>query len=169
MWAIGYVGKSVNLFSIDGGGCGAKRPVCYFPPMMRRRFATLAWLVLLVAAVAPWASLAADPPPDERAAGRRAYGLSSELMSPFCPGRTLQDCPSPNAGAVREQIRAWVDAGMGDEEILSRVEASFGDQVVPVPRTAWAWAAPLGIMIVGLGLLVLVLRRSVRGAPPPAA
>ena len=33
-----------------------------------------------------------------------AYELSHEIMSPFCPGRSLADCPSPQA----ESLRAWI-------------------------------------------------------------
>ena len=64
---------------------------------------------------------------DELADSRRARGLADELMSPFCPGRTLSDCPSPNASAVREEIRAWVHEGHTDAEIRERLRARFGD------------------------------------------
>ncbi len=96
-----------------------------------------------------------------REAGQRAYDISSNLMSPWCPG-TLQHCPSPNAGAARDQIRAWIDAGLSDEEILSRVESSFGDRVKPIPKSAWGWGSPVVILVVGLVLLGFAISRTIR-------
>jgi len=32
-------------------------------------------------------------------------------MSPFCPGRTLSDCPSEYAGQWRHDIQRMVDQG----------------------------------------------------------
>ena len=125
---------------------------------MRRRLATLGLLC---------AALVLSGPVSAQEAARRAYDLSSELMSPFCPGRTLQDCPSPDAGAVREQIRGWVDAGVSDAEIRARVEASFGDRVVGIPRSAWGRAGPVVILVIGLGLLALAIRRAVRMPTTP--
>ena len=31
-----------------------------------------------------------------------AYELADAIMSPFCPGRALSECPSPQAGDLRD-------------------------------------------------------------------
>ena len=39
------------------------------------------------------------------------YDVANELMSPFCPGRTLADCPSPDAASLRMWIAVQAAAG----------------------------------------------------------
>lgn len=90
-------------------------------------------------------------------------------MSPFCPGRTLADCPSPDAAAVREEIREFIDAGVEKDVILERLEARFGDAIRGVPRSIWGWTLPGLVLLAGAVALVVVLRRiSRRGAVPDA-
>jgi cytochrome c-type biogenesis protein CcmH/NrfF len=104
---------------------------------------------------------------DELANSRRARGLADELMSPFCPGRTLSDCPSPNASAVREEIRAWVGEGRSDAEIRERLRDRFGDSLAGEPQSAWGRVLPIAA-IAGVGLLFAVgLRRVVARSPDP--
>jgi cytochrome c-type biogenesis protein CcmH/NrfF len=109
---------------------------------------------------------AEDDPEVTRA--RQANELSRDLMSPFCPGRTLADCGSPDAAAVRAEIHAALRAGEQPEQVRARIEARFGDHVVGVPREALGWLLPILVLIAGAGGLVWVLRRALR-APPPAA
>ncbi len=91
---------------------------------------------------------------------RRALALAGDLMSPFCPGRTLADCPSPNAGAWREEIRGWVEDGVPEAEIRRRLEARMPDRdLSPLPRGLLGWAVPLLILLAGLGILLIALRR----------
>ena len=87
---------------------------------------------------------------------REAHALSRELMSPYCPGRTLADCPSPDAAAVRREIRTRLAAGETSDQVRAGLEHRFGDAVVGVPRT------PLGWILPGLGLLlgIWMLRRA---------
>ena len=73
---------------------------------------------------------------------RQANELSRDLMSPFCPGRTLADCSSPDAAAVRVEIREALRAGEQPDQVRARIEARFGDHVVGVPRQALGLAAP---------------------------
>ena len=99
---------------------------------------------------------------------RQANELSRDLMSPFCPGRTLADCSSPDAGAVRQEIRARLAAGEQPDAIRTRIEARFGDHVVGVPRQLLGWLLPILLLVAGAGGLVWVLRRAVQ-RPAPAA
>ncbi len=99
---------------------------------------------------------------------RRAYALAGDMMSPFCPGRTLTDCPSPNAAAWREEIRAWVDAGLPDAEIRTRLQARIPEKdLSAVPRGVFGWALPGLILLAGLVILAAALRRvtAAKGEP----
>ena len=102
---------------------------------------------------------------------RDAHAFVRTVMSPFCPGRTLTDCPSPDAAALREEIRQRLDAGVSEDAIRLDLERRYGDAVVAEPRSVWAWAFPILFLAAGLGALIATLRSlSRRGpaAPPPA-
>ena len=97
-----------------------------------------------------------------------ANEMSRDLMSPFCPGRTLADCSSPDAAAVRQEIREALAVGEQPDAIRTRIEARFGDHVVGVPRQLLGWLLPILVLCAGAAGLVWVLRRAVR-RPAPAA
>jgi len=97
----------------------------------------------------------------EIARARAAHELSRELMSPYCPGRTLADCPSPDAGAVRDEIREALRGGESVDSIRSRIESRFGAQVIGVPTTLLGWLLPIVALAAGALVLVLALRRAV--------
>jgi cytochrome c-type biogenesis protein CcmH/NrfF len=110
----------------------------------------------------------ATDPDTERA--RQANELSRNLMSPFCPGRTIADCSSPDAATVREEIREALAAGESAESIQKRIEARFGEHVIGVPRGGIGWALPIGVLVAGAALLGVALVRSVkrpRATEPP--
>ncbi|MCZ6784622.1 MAG: cytochrome c-type biogenesis protein CcmH [Proteobacteria bacterium] len=103
-----------------------------------------------------------------------AYGLAHDLMSPFCPGRTLAECPSPQADELRLWILTQAAAGASQEEVEEALYARFGDAVRSTPRAeGWgltAYAVPIGGFLLGGGIVVFVLRRMVAGGQgAPAA
>jgi cytochrome c-type biogenesis protein CcmH/NrfF len=112
----------------------------------------------LVLAMLAGNSLAQDELEVQRA--RAAHELSRELMSPYCPGRTLADCPSPDAGAVREEIRDALRAGESADVIRTRIEARFGERVIGVPTSTLGWLIPIVMLVAGALVLVVVLRRA---------
>lgn len=128
-----------------------------------------AWIAALVAL--PWlfASLeahAVDP------AGW-AYELQNDLMSPFCPGRTLADCPSPAAESMRMWIVVQEAAGRSRADVEAELFARYGDQIRPAPRAEGvglaAYLVPVAAFGAG-GLLVGVfLRRTTRASAQVAA
>src|SRR5262245_26318569 len=121
------------------------------------RPAALALVLALLAAAAP--AFAQDDP--EVALARQAHELSRELMSPYCPGRTLADCPSPDAGAVRDEIRTALRGGESVESIRTRIESRFGSQVIGVPTTLLGWSIPIVVLAAGAVALAFALRRAV--------
>jgi cytochrome c-type biogenesis protein CcmH len=129
------------------------------PAVLARRLALCACALLAASACAP-----RQDPDVERA--REANELARDLMSPFCPGRTLADCSSPDAGAVREEIRQALGAGESPASVRARIEARFGDRVVGVPRERTGWLLPIAALVAGAGVLALVIRRALQ---PPVA
>lgn len=102
---------------------------------------------------------AADAPASEA----WAYDLAHELMSPYCPGRALAECPSPQADALRLWILEQARAGATREEVEAQLLQSFGDQLLQSPRAEGvglvAYAVPVVLVVAGAGLLALFLRR----------
>jgi cytochrome c-type biogenesis protein CcmH/NrfF len=128
----------------------------------------IALLVLLGAFLSAAPARAADPPADAAAANERwAYDLAHDLMSPFCPGRSLAECPSPQADQLRLWIIEQARAGVTREEVEAELAANFGDQIRQTPRAEGiglvAYAVPAGFVVVGAALLAFFLRRS--GSP----
>src|SRR5262249_11145329 len=126
-----------------------------------RRLAVL----LLVCFVTCVACTRTDEDPEVTRA-RQANELSRDLMSPFCPGRTLADCGSPDAAAVRQEIREALKTGEQPDEVRARIEARFGDHVVGVPRQLLGWLIPIAALLAGAGALIWILRRAVRRPAP---
>ncbi len=98
---------------------------------------------------------------------RAAHAFVRTVMSPFCPGRTLTDCPSPDAAALREEIRQRLASGVSEDAIRRELERRYGMAVVPEPRSAWAWIIPLGFLGAGLAGLIAAFRSLARRAPEP--
>lgn len=107
-----------------------------------------------------WADTSQDDP--------RATGLFRTTMSPFCPGRTLNDCPSPYAGEWREDIRKWVATGVPDDEIRRRLYERVHKDLTGTPNTAADSVLPIALTVGSLILLVFILRLLLRpaGAKP---
>ncbi len=99
-----------------------------------------------------------------------SYQLAHDIMSPFCPGLSLSDCPSPNAGALREWIIEQEAAGVSKAEVESQLLARWGDQLLQAPRPEGlgllAYAIPIGATLLGAGLVAVVI---LRRRDPPAA
>jgi cytochrome c-type biogenesis protein CcmH/NrfF len=117
---------------------------------------------LLLAAGAAWA----EKPWSEQ--------LAHELMSPYCPGRSLTECPSPQATELRLWIQAQERAGVPREQVETRLFEQFGDQLRHGPRAEgwglWAYLVPAAALAAGAVLVFVFLRRQGRSAPaPPAA
>jgi cytochrome c-type biogenesis protein CcmH/NrfF len=89
--------------------------------------------------------------------------LWHDVMSPYCPGRTLADCPSPQA----QELRAWIAdqeaQGRSRAEVEEQIYRLYGDVILSAPRAeGWgltAYLVPVGAFVLGGLVLVLFLRR----------
>jgi cytochrome c-type biogenesis protein CcmH/NrfF len=98
-----------------------------------------------------------------------AYSLAYDLMSPFCPGRTLAACPSPQAGELRQWILLQAVAGRSRDDIEQSLYDRYGDEILSAPRAeGWglsAYVVPGLAFVIGGGLVAWTLRRLVGRAP----
>lgn len=97
----------------------------------------------------------------------------SRLRSPYCPGFMLEVCPSSEAEALRDSIQMFAEEGLGADSLVEWMIASHGEEYRAFPQRSGAgllaWAAPPVALLVGLGLVVIALRRlkgpAVAGGP----
>jgi cytochrome c-type biogenesis protein CcmH/NrfF len=128
----------------------------------RRRWPSALLALALVAATA-------SPAAAEQGWG---YELANELMSPYCPGRALAECPSPQAGELRQWILDQESAGVPRAQVEAQLFQRWGDQLRQAPRATGvglvAYLIPIFVLIAGGGLVALFLRRQREGAAPSA-
>jgi cytochrome c-type biogenesis protein CcmH/NrfF len=130
-------------------------------------------LLLVAATLGPSSSVAAA---DGSSAASTGWSreLERELMSPYCPGRSLIECPSPAATELRLWIQGQEKAGVSRAAVEQRLFEEFGDQLRQSPRPeGWglvAYLVPAGVLLVGGTFAFGFLRRqsrTVSGAPVP--
>ena len=102
-----------------------------------------------------------------------ANDISREMVSPYCPGITLHDCPSDSSHRLRERITGWAEDGMNKDQIWQRLEDEFGTNIRATPSTSgsglWAWVLPIGAGVAGVALLVVLTMRWSRKPPDEPA
>jgi len=101
------------------------------------------------------------------------YELADEIMSPFCPGRALAECPSPQAEDLRRWILDQEASGVSREAVEAELYAAWGDGLLQSPRASGvgllAYAVPAAAVAVGGGVLLTLLRRKREPAAAAAA
>lgn len=102
--------------------------------------------------------------PGSEALDNKSYEMYQQVFSPFCPGRSLNDCPSSKAQELKAEMRQKLEQGTAPEIILEGVFAQFGDKYRAVPVFEgfgrMVWIAPFGFVVIGLiGAIIVVLRR----------
>jgi cytochrome c-type biogenesis protein CcmH len=92
-----------------------------------------------------------------------AADVSAQVMSPFCPGLTLHDCPSEAASDLRARIERWARRGRSESQILARLRAEYGPTILgaPEPRGAGlvAWLLPVAGLVAGAAAVAALARR----------
>lgn len=97
-----------------------------------------------------------------------AYSMTYDLMSPFCPGRTLAACPSPQADQLRQWILFQAAAGQSREAIEKILFERYGDVLRSTPKAEGGWGIsayviPIGGFLLGGPLVAWAIYRLARG------
>jgi cytochrome c-type biogenesis protein CcmH/NrfF len=109
--------------------------------------------LLLASGCAP---VQADEAPPE---SRQVQGIVRNTLSPFCPGKTLDSCPSPKAGEWRRDIRAWVAEGVPEPEIRTRLQERVPDFDLSIPPVKSGWVIPVVALVLStLWFIVMALK-----------
>jgi cytochrome c-type biogenesis protein CcmH/NrfF len=99
------------------------------------------------------------------------YDIAHDLMSPYCPGRTLATCPSPQAAELVQWIVMQEAAGATQDQVIEMLIERFGEDILGAPKaegiTLWAYIMPVLGFAIGGAVAFLVLRRIVGGGRSP--
>jgi cytochrome c-type biogenesis protein CcmH len=92
----------------------------------------------------------------------RYVALTHELRCMQCQNESLADSPVDLAADLRREVRELLVAGKSDDEIRAWMAARYGDFILFRPRltlrTAWLWAAPGVLLLIGAWVAWRVVR-----------
>ena len=118
-------------------------------------------LSLSVASANEATPVAADPVLEAR-----MLAIATELRCLVCQNQTIADSHADLAVDLRQQVRELLQKGLTDKQITEYMTDRYGDFVLYRPPfnrlTALLWVGPGVLLVAGLTVLVLVLRRRSR-------
>ena len=125
-------------------------------------------VAVLVATITLFSSLVLATPSDtyafnDKVTEIRFNALNKELRCPKCQNQNLADSNSPIAADLRREVYDMLQQGKADMEIIDFMVSRYGEFVLYRPRvsslTYILWYGPAGLLIIGVIVVVLVLRR----------
>lgn len=119
-----------------------------------RYAAVLLLLLLFVASARPAAALSERTPGE---ASTLSQQIGQEIYSPFCPGKTLEMCPSGQASEVRQDIQKMALQGMPKQEIIDTIVGDIGEKYRVVAPPAEDDYMLLGILSAAFVLCLVAI------------
>jgi cytochrome c-type biogenesis protein CcmH len=134
--------------------------------VLLRAFLLLALMVAPALAVTPEERLS-DP-----ALEARARAIGQELRCLVCQNQSIDDSNADLAHDLRVIVRERLKQGDSGRQVIDWIVARYGDFVLlrpPVKPSTWPmWFAPLFLLVLGAGAIVLYHRRHRPAAASPA-
>jgi cytochrome c-type biogenesis protein CcmH len=94
---------------------------------------------------------------------RQASEVFETVMSPYCPGKLIANCPSSAAAELRQDIRRRIADGASADEIRQELLDTYGEAVRAAPEAEGfnllAWLAPPAALLAAVVATVLWMRR----------
>lgn len=121
------------------------------------------WMVLLFAFVALLVvGIQRDAGP--ATPQERIDSVSKRLACPTCDGESVFESRGSASVAIKKEVaRLVADGQLTDGEIVSSIEASFGSDVLLIPRASGleglVWALPVAVAVVAFVGMAFVFRR----------
>ena len=123
----------------------------------------LAVLLLLALVVATGWAREATPLADDPVVEQRLVAISEEMRCLVCQNESLSASRSDLAQDLRRELRTLIRQGKSDAEIREFMVSRYGDFVLYRPRVkpvTWLlWAGPFVLMLAGVAMLLVHLRR----------
>jgi cytochrome c-type biogenesis protein CcmH len=118
-------------------------------------------VLLAVLAVALGVGAAREARPSGTSA--RVTRIAKDVRCPTCEGLSANESDAPASVAIRDQIRAKVEAGYSNGQIRAYLVDRYGQDILLKPSatgvSALVWALPVAGLTAALAGLVLVFRR----------
>jgi cytochrome c-type biogenesis protein CcmH len=128
------------------------------PELLSRWMLALLLALPLAAGAKEAAPASADPVLEAR-----VMRIAAELRCLVCQNQTIADSHADLAQDLRQQVREMLQKGQTDAQIIDYMTQRYGDFVLYRPpvksTTALLWYGPALLMLGGLGVLAIVLRR----------
>jgi len=125
-------------------------------------------LLLVLSAAFPLRAVEPNEMLADPALEARARVLSKELRCMVCQNQSIDDSEAPLAHDLRVLVRERLKAGDSDAQVFDFLVARYGEFVLLKPRLSWhtaaLWGLPPAVLLIGIGLVVVVIRRR-RTAP----
>lgn len=119
-------------------------------------------LLLLIIPSVCW-SKEAIPVAEDPVIEKRMLALTMDLRCLVCQNESIADSRADFSNDIRREIREQIKANKTDQEIVQFLVDRYGDFVLynpPMkPTTMLLWFGPVILFIIGLGSLVVYLRR----------
>ena len=94
--------------------------------------------------------------------------IISELRCLVCQNQTIADSNAELAGDLRRQVFEMLQQGKSKDEIVTFMTDRYGDFVLYNPplktKTALLWLGPFALLLTGLSMIALVIRRKKKAA-----
>ena len=128
----------------------------------------LSLILALVLAAGPLLAVQPDEMLDDPALEERAREISSELRCLVCRNESIDESNADLARDLRLLVRERLVAGDSDAEVIDFVTDRYGEYVLLRPTADGAnlilWLAGPAMLIAGVGIAVLTLRRHAASA-----
>ena len=124
------------------------------------------WIVLamILALLTALPALAVNPDEilSDPVLEERARNLSAQLRCMVCQNQSIDDSNAELARDLRVLVRERLVDGDTDQEVIDYVVSRYGEFVLLKPRvsakTIILWAAPVGLLLIGIIAIVVFVR-----------
>lgn len=124
--------------------------------------------ICLIFALTSTVAFAAPPAPDEVEARAKEVGRS--LRCVVCQNQSIDESDAPLAADMRRLVRKQIEGGMSNDDVIEFMRGQYGDYVLLKPpvqgNTLALWLAPIGLVLLALGWLVLAGRKRIAPETP---
>jgi cytochrome c-type biogenesis protein CcmH len=131
----------------------------------------IALLLLSLAVASGWAK-EAEPLADDPVVEQRLINIAEEMRCLVCQNESLAGSRADLAVDLRRELREQIRLGRSDDEIRDFMVSRYGDFVLYRPRVkpvTWLlWIGPFVLMIGGIVVLMMYLRRRSRATAQAA-
>jgi cytochrome c-type biogenesis protein CcmH len=101
----------------------------------------------------------------------KVFEIANELRCPVCTAESVGDSSSSVAVNMRNIIQDQLEQGKSEREILAFFQERYGDWILLNPPKRGVhllvWLLPLVVAVVGVGLLMMYLKRWTKQAQTP--